>query len=251
MPARMAPPAHIIDVLSRRPDLSTFLVHLTRSNGASSAGANLDSILRSRTIEARTPMGWCANAVASVPSAAYSQRVVCMSETPLSEIHTLFANISGRRVHLEPFGVVFTKVTARRMGVNPVWYVDKTPGHDWSIGKALDELADAATLAPQVFAQHPLAHIAPFVEAMGTWANGRREFWWEREWRHLGDLDFAYRDLALVLCPADEIDYFEGLARPGMFRAVDPRWSLEQMIAHLAGIDPSTVSPFVGRRPAS
>jgi hypothetical protein len=45
------------------------------------------------------------------------------------------------------FGLAFTKMTARRLGVYPVWYVDITPGHDWlmnpineAIGRELKRL---------------------------------------------------------------------------------------------------------------
>ncbi|MBX9771721.1 MAG: hypothetical protein K2X29_10135, partial [Candidatus Obscuribacterales bacterium] len=39
--------------------------------------------------------------------------------------------IQGRRIRLAPYGVAITKVQGRRYGLNPVWYLDITPGHDW------------------------------------------------------------------------------------------------------------------------
>jgi hypothetical protein len=45
----------------------------------------------------------------------------------LEHIYSMFAEIEGRQVRLEPYGVAFTKMTARRLGANPVWYVDMTP----------------------------------------------------------------------------------------------------------------------------
>lgn len=48
--------AKIEDLLHRRTDLSTFLVHLTR-DGDASARDNLISILEAGLIEARTPLG--------------------------------------------------------------------------------------------------------------------------------------------------------------------------------------------------
>lgn len=237
----------INEVLSRRSDLSTFLVHLTRSDATGTASEKLESILKSKTLEARTPMGWCAADPRIPPPALYSQRVVCMSETPLDQAHSLFADIAGRRIKLEPYGLAFTKMTARRKGANPVWYVDCTPGHDWSIAKALDDLRTLASGSPNGFAAHPLARVAPFFESMGTWPASRREFWWEREWRHIGDMGFLEREVALVLCPEAEISRFEGLSPRRLFRAVDPSWSLERMIAHLVGLAPDTVTPFTPR----
>lgn len=235
---------NISDVLSRRSDLSTFLVHLTRADGNRTASQNLESILRTKRLEARTAMGWCVNAEGLTQQDVHTQRVVCFSETPLDQAHSLFADIAGRRVNMEPYGVAFTKVTARRRGVNPVWYVDKSPGHNWSVSKALGDLRASATSPGGGFSAHPMARIAPFFESMGTWQTGRREFWWEREWRHVGDLGFGYREIALVLCPETEIPQFEGLSLLREFRAVDPRWSLEQMIAHLVGLNADTVTLF-------
>jgi hypothetical protein len=54
-----------------------------------------------------------------------------------------------------------TKLAARRRGVNPVWYVDMTSGHDWVISPALNQLRDwtanwAATEG-KPFASYPTA----------------------------------------------------------------------------------------------
>jgi hypothetical protein len=47
----------ITDVLARRTDLSTFLVHLTRDANGRTARQNLDSIIQDNLIEARSPFG--------------------------------------------------------------------------------------------------------------------------------------------------------------------------------------------------
>jgi hypothetical protein len=75
------------------------------------------------------------------------------------------------------------KYKARKMGVNPVWYVDMTPGRDWVIGQALNELRDEAVGSGD-FHAHPAARIFPFIEPMAVWPETTREWWWEREWRH-------------------------------------------------------------------
>jgi hypothetical protein len=53
---------------------------------------------------------------------------------------------------------------------------------------------------------------------MGSGANldGRgyqKEFWWEREWRHYGNLTSFYSDIAFGLAPEDSVEEFEELAR--------------------------------------
>ncbi len=95
-----------------------------------------------------------------------------------------------------------------------------------------------------------------FCEPMATWSEtSRREFWWEREWRHIGNLAFTLRQPALWLCPEDEIEEFEFLIEERWHmdggqgtlgaRCIDPRWGLEQIIAHLAG--KKDVTPFEPR----
>ncbi len=118
----------IRDVLNRRGDLSTFVVHLTRTAGGVSAKERLESILAERRFRATTSMGWAAEQDDPADAAKQSQRVVCFSETPLEHIYSLVADIEGRQIQLEPYGVAFTKLTARRLGINPIWYVDMTPG---------------------------------------------------------------------------------------------------------------------------
>ncbi len=239
----------IRDVLNRRNDLSTFVAHLTRDREGRDARENLARIISQRQLIASTPMGWAA----AGPS-PHSQRVVSFSETPLEHIYSLVADIAGRQIRLRPYGLAFTKLRARDIGANPVWYVDRTAGarHQWALAQAIDA-ALAQLDTPAKFDASPLARVFPFLEPMGTWPDRQREFWWEREWRHLGDLQFRLRDVALWLCPEEQIEDFEAqilgeqhaageqpLVHPQL---IDPRWGLEQIIATLIGHG-ADVTPF-------
>jgi Putative abortive phage resistance protein AbiGi, antitoxin len=242
----------IRDVLNRRGDLSTFVVHLTRTAGGVSAKERLESILAERRFRATTSMGWAAEQDDPADAAKQSQRVVCFSETPLEHIYSLVADIEGRQIQLEPYGVAFTKLTARRLGINPIWYVDMTPGQNdqWATKEAIDELK-AAAIATGDFHNQPVAKLLPLFEQMGTWPQRQKEFWWEREWRHVEDVPLPLLG-SLYLCPEDEIDDFvpEIPGEPAHERNrrrrefIDPRWGLEQIIAHLAGIPVQDVTPF-------
>lgn len=240
----------IAEVLHRRSDLSTFLVHLTKTGGED-ALHNLCRMLTEGRIEARTAMGWAAKRATDLgPIAADSQRVVCFSEAPLEQVYSLGADIAGRREKLEPYGLVFTKIVARRKGANPIWYVDMSPsGRVWVIRDALAGLLEeAVALGEEGFARHHAAAIFPFAEQMGTWPSlgTQKEFWWEREWRHVGPFTFNSDELALILAP--EKDH-EELAKVSGRPIIDAAWSLERMIAHLARISPEDVTPFsVGDR---
>jgi Putative abortive phage resistance protein AbiGi, antitoxin len=241
----------IREVLNRRSDLSTFVVHLTRDLGpGQSAKENLTSIITSMVLRARTPYGWAAKAVIDHPKYPDlgTQRVVCFTETPLEHIYSQVAPIKNRKVKLEPYGLALTKMQARGKGINPVWYVDQTPGRKWVVSEALNRVRDAAIASG--FHDSPAAQLFPFIEPMGKYGPGKtREFWWEREWRHVRDMFCPVKDVAMYLCPEAEIPEFEALIAQSALGyrpppCIDPRWGLEQIIAHLAGLAPADISPF-------
>jgi hypothetical protein len=246
----------ITELLNRRADLSTFVVHLTKHTTNGTAKENLLSIIESQTIKAGSSMGWF-QTLPDQPSivANESQQVVSFSETPLEHIYSLFADIEDRQVNLQPYGISFTKMTARKKGALPVWYVDRTAGaeHQWKIAKALDRLRDYAMHNSDEVASD-VATVLPYFEVMGTWPLGQKEFWWEREWRKVGDVHFQSSDVALWF--AAESDHSEirerlrakmnamgeqGLATPIV---LDPSWALERMIAKLVGLPDSATTPF-------
>ena len=119
----------IRELVARRSDLGTFLVHLTRDT-QEIAGAALKSIITSGLIEARSVFGHARTRLEGGPT-PMSQHCVCFTETPLEYTHLLLADIEHRDMHFEPYGIAITKRIGRRRGVNPVWYLDITPGHSW------------------------------------------------------------------------------------------------------------------------
>lgn len=239
----------IQDLLARRSDLSTFVVHLTRRTDAQhSPRANLRNIFEGEKIEARTPFG---PAVRNLRNSRdrESQNCVSFSETPLEHLYCLVQKIPKRQIRLSSFGLAFTKMKARELGVNPVWYVDITPGHDWLMNP-INSMIKREIARRKKFRQSSLADIAPFIEQMGSGLGKsgygyRKEFWWEREWRHRGTFHFSLPDVALGLAPEARINRFERftetLGRKIPF--VDPRWGLEKIIAHLAGCR-GVLTPF-------
>lgn len=238
---------NIREILSRRTDLSTFVVHLTRDRDQEwPAKKCLMKIVEDTVLIAKTPMGWAADQDVPGDSAKHTQRVVSFSETPLEHIDLLVADISGRQVRLQPWGLVITKMTARSQGVNPVWYVDMTPGQEWEIANALNQLRDEAKASG--FHSHPAAKILPFFEPMGTWPStgSQREFWWEREWRHRGHFSFRMDQVVCWIVPEAEQAEITALVKDSYpqaaARCIDATWSLEEIIAKLT--DQSPISPF-------
>lgn len=228
-------PYEIKDIIARRTDLGTFLVHLTRGESQEQARENLRRILADRRLEARNAFGPATAKLRAAGISTDSQRCVCFTETPLEHAHMLFAEITGRAIQFAPYGIAFPKKLGRKIGVNPVWYLDITPGHDW-LTQPFDALIDAA-IADGNFDESPIKEISPFIEQMGTRRGGggyRKEFWWEREWRIRGDCPLP--DHVIALCPEEEFQAFSELATASGVEAafLDPRWGLEQIISRLA-----------------
>jgi len=78
------------------------------------------------------------------------------------------------------------------------------------------------------------------------------EWWWEREWRHVGDFFFfAGTDVAFYICPEADMAEFEAIL-DGTDRnagdpappCIDPTWGLERIFAHLLKIPTDDISPF-------
>lgn len=233
----------IDQLLRKRADLSSFIVHFTRKGeDGILPGKNLKSIFKAGKIEARTAFGPATSKLMTGKSRDLkSQKCVSFSETPLEHLDCLTQDIVGRRFSLSPYGLAFTKTTARKMGVNPIWHIDITPGHDWLM-KPINDLVDRELKRQRKFSRSPLALITPFIEQMGSGIGRsgygyRKEFWWEREWRHRGDFDFSLEVVALGFVPEHRVKEFEKftgkLGRRIPF--VDPKWGLEKMIAHLSG----------------
>lgn len=263
-------PENIEELLHRRTDLSTFLVHFTRQlpppGEAPTPRNNLISMLHARTIEARSAYGLLQGRATTNPDLSKTQQCVCFTETPLEHAWMMCKNINLRAIQFAPYGLAFTKTWARRAGVNPVWYVDQTPGHDW-LTPHLNELADLAEAGhayrpspqggvTQVSLQDSqIARLAPFIEQMGTY-NVMKEFWWEREWRKVGDLPFGHPDVVAAFAPEDEhevvmheliqLEKGMGYATDFLPNLIDPRWGLERMIAKLAQVPKDNIGPFPG-----
>ncbi len=242
----------IEQLLARRTDLSTFLVHLTRAGEEESAKDRLISIVKAHTIEARSPYGPAVPRLDKAGQPTESQKCVCFTETPLEHVHILTSQIEDRSFHFEPYGIAISKKQGRKRGVNPVWYLDITPGHNW-LTQPLEQMIDQA-IADGNYADHPLARLTPFIEQMGSGAKEfgdggyKKEFWWEREWRHQGDVTIAGRPI--ILCPAKDIQDVraaieqdeQGWIDDPSF--IDPNWSLEQIIGKLAGFTMDDLGAF-------
>lgn len=241
-------------LLHRRTDLSAFVVHFTRTTTRATASENLKAMLDDRVIEARNVFGMAARLAEKYEVIADTQRTVCFTETPLEHAWMMCEEIPNRTMSFSGYGLAFTRTFARRRGANPVWYLDITPGHDWLTGPINNMVSDVREIArdpseggEDAAADADILRLTPFIEQMGNPSGTRKEFWWEREWRHVGDFHFRFGDLVVVFAPEEEHDEFEEHLReikmkgrlPGL---VDANWGLERMIAALTAV--SEPGPF-------
>jgi hypothetical protein len=243
----------IESLLQRRSDLSTFLVHLTRDQEVQTGRDRLLAIVENLRIEARNPFGMAKDHEGELAEFGLSAKTVCFTETPLEQSWMMISNIEGRSIRLSEYGLVFTKTIARKKGCNPIWYLDMTPGHDWLtvpvnalVASAIASLRLGDTSEPAI----QVLKLAPFIEQMGPTTTGRKEFWWEREWRKLGDLSFLPSDVVALFAP--ESDH-KALRRQiyslpdwadQLPKILDPNWGQERMIGVLAGIPSDQLGPF-------
>lgn len=236
----------IEEILAQRTDLSQFLVHLTRAKDDGQAIDNLISILREHTIKAFNPFGMAVTKLEKNNSVNIeTQKTVCFSETPLEHVKLLTGKIEGRICNFSPYGIAIKRKEGRKAGVNPVWYIDNTIGHNW-LTTHVNTLLDSA-LESEDFANEPILKLTPFFEQMGSKKAGiedwekpyKKEFWWEREWRKLGDFDLPNR--YIILCPAADISKIKevigGLdcfSCPNEVCYIDAGWNSEEIKKNLS-----------------
>jgi hypothetical protein len=212
--------------LSGRADYSSFLVHLTRRQGTIPARRILRRILREQVLRAQNPYCLFYNQIEEDERENFD--VVCFTEAPLHQIRAFLGRIDGRSVRLEPYGLVFTKDFIARHGGNPAFYIN-THHQSELRDAALDAFYEAREVG---FDDHPVAPLLPFFNIFGrTIAGGRYDFYWEREWKVVGDVEFNDADIVVGLCPADRIRRFEH-DFPGI-RFISPRWGLDEIVSHL------------------
>ncbi|CAB4702176.1 MAG: hypothetical protein F2667_05240 [Actinobacteria bacterium] len=259
----------IEELLHRRSDLSTFLVHLTRAGETTTARENLVSMIAGgqdedgiASIQARSPYGPARDYDDHLGLVA-TQKAVCFTETPLEHIWMMLKHIERRTVHFEPWGLVTTKAAAREAGCSPVWYTNKA-ATNWTtnpirfVRRMIDDAlarsrGEDNAIIDELLQQEPVFRITPFVEDMGRSRDGvPKEFWWEREWRHVGDYSLQYPSrFVAILAPEAEHESLRaqlaGLEIHEKWKTrsiLDPNWGLERMIATLSGVNSNFVGPF-------
>ena len=121
------------DFLDKKRDYSPYLVHLTKDSCVDvddggefevSAKEWLDQILDEKIL--RTFNHFCFFSPtlkeSQIASLQDKFKVVCFTETPITQINVILNKVKGRRFEPAQYGLVFTKQYIRRKGGNPVFY---------------------------------------------------------------------------------------------------------------------------------
>jgi hypothetical protein len=213
-------------LLSRRNDLSSYLVHLTRSYGKRTSEDNLRRILNRERLLARNPHCLFSSRIDRLTSDQSDLfNTVCFSEIPLSDLNYLTHKMEGRSCNLSQYGLVFDKAVVRDSGGNPVFYVDTRSSEGKARCDALWRCFRTATKKDD--ANHCYYSFLPFVNKAGL----NYDFSWEREWRIVGDFDFERSDVFLGLAPENKLAGLE--ASYPEIPWVSPRWGRDRMLSKL------------------
>lgn len=227
------------DILQFRSDFSPFLVHLTRQseNSGNPASEIFKLILESeKLIAGDDPVSLASFGIKYQELKDNREKnrnyfnAVCLTETPLNEIHCLL-DIRGRKVQLEPYGLVFLRDSLEKKGVSPVIYLNNHLNDKTCVIRGLCKLIDSdESVAKEIL---PLIsvfgnQVLPYSNSLDQDPKGSIDFRWEREWRYpavKGVLSFDSEDIFIGLCPHDEIDQFEKIYPKIKF--MDPRRNMK------------------------
>jgi hypothetical protein len=224
------------DAWAGRKDVSRFIVHLTRDDrndmpDGASARRNLLNILKEKSIYALRPHCFFNPRIQKLEKRLRSKvreefSCVSLTEVPLNQIHLLTREIPNRQIEFEPYGIVFNKRFIISKGGQPAIYINGYRNNRW-LHECVNALYSRGVRNGSL--QEPYWRILPFINAM----HERYDFTWEREWRVLGDLDFATRNIVAVILPEEgETGLKERLATNGV-AVISPGWTYEQIVGEL------------------
>jgi hypothetical protein len=230
-----------------RDDFSRFLVHLTRDYDGSKATNNLISILRKKRIEARNAHCLFAPKINDIGFSDVLKRqfnTVCLTEVPLNQLRFLTREIPGRKIDLQPFGLVFWKDYLLGQGANPAIYINcRKPGLRELLLSQFDQHFKEVRLYRRFKKEYGDAAdaIIRYYALINIIRKGN-DFTWEREWRHKGHLDFGLERVVAIIAP-DPDAFRKSIKRQfgqklrkeiDSIPIISPEWNYEQLVEEMA-----------------
>ena len=230
-----------------RDDISQFVVHLTRRYKGKSPRDNLVSILADRVIEARTAHCLFAplfNSLQFTPLLKGRFKTVCLTETPLNQIDHLCAQIPGRKIKLQPYGLVFYKSTVLRRGGSPAIYINAqgTQIKNYLLKQFREHFKGIRSLHRFAIGQQKYhKQMIQYYSLINIIAS-HYNFAWEREWRYSGNFKFKYFDIVAIIArnPDNFTKYCQqSITGPRIHSlrkipVISPKWSYEQIVDEMS-----------------
>lgn len=203
-------------------DMSRFAVHFTKLEPCGRKPYdNFMSILYNREIVAMKSFGIGRDFT-------HARKSVCFTEVPLQYLRRLACH------RVPALGLGFQKEYIVERGGGPIQYAYQNTRH----AEAWKAMVSDAIDNPSA----PVWDAAPFVDVPGTYGNSNYFWEFEREWRHVGNLQFVESDPAFLIIPEDDHkyarDYFEAakIDQSGPSYEcpfIDPYWDEDRIEAAL------------------
>ena len=219
-------------------------MHLTRDDtgdfsDGGSVEENFRAIIEDRRICAYQPHCIHSDQIPKKLRKHYS--VTCFTEVPLTQLHRLTRFIPGRRIQLEPFGIIFSRDFIIRKGAQPAIYINSYNNNSW-LREAADVLCDIAR--SKKFKGGKIWRFLPYLNAM----HERYDFTWEREWRVCGDVQFTPSDVVAVILPENNCDNWRKKFASRGIPVLTPGLSYEEIVGELSQQQRKTRSIWVERK---
>jgi hypothetical protein len=226
-----------------RDDISRFVIHLTRRQGGKSARQNLVSILDKRTIEARTAHCLFSPLFGNLGFSSLLKaqfKTVCFTETPLNQISRLCAPLPGRKIELEPYGLVFYKDEVLARGGSPAVYINAhgTQIRDFLLQQFRDHFKGIKSLRKFSAGQREYHKQIIQYYSLINIISSYHDFAWEREWRYSGNFNFKLIDVVAIIAKnPDDFTAFRKRLIKGprghtlrKIPVISPDWNYEEIV---------------------
>ncbi|WP_155960607.1 hypothetical protein [Fischerella sp. PCC 9605] len=220
---------------------------MTRDYEGKRAKENLLNILKDQKIVARNAhclVKYKINQMGFSSLLRQSFNTVCFTETPLTQIKQLTAEIKDRKIQLKPYGLVFWKEKLFDKGASPAIYINAkgTPIKEFILDEFDRVFEDVRQLKElkKTEKEHykSIVHYYSLINVVSD----EHDFLWEREWRHHGDFYFDYTDVVAII--AENPQYFEKYCERNLdynqlediekIPIINPDWNYEEVIEQLA-----------------
>lgn len=150
---------------------------------------------------------------------------VCLTETPLTQIHRLTGEIPGRRIALEEYGLVFSKDAMIGKGASPSVYLNAkgTKLKQYLLSRFRTDFQNITKL--KTLKNKQASHYRSIIQyySLINIIADNYDFAWEREWRYHGHFKFNYRDIVAIVAedPASFESYCKKTLTPERFKYIE------------------------------